>query len=251
MKILSLNGCGIEDVPDLSALTDLKILDLGNNKIFTLGGFPSGLVELILDNNDICDILQITKHVLPNLKKLSVKKNRLAIVPPSLGSVMMNLEFLDISDNKTYQLTREIANLRNLRELYVSNNRMTEIPLEVCKLPLVVLDFSNNRLTRLPSRLLGMGTGITDLKETLQKLILHDNKISEIPSEAQNLKKLTVFDVSKNKLGKVPSAVYGMTSLKELYLGQNSLTSIPRKIIDLQNKLKVLSVDMMPSPSPR
>lgn len=244
LKVLCMNGNKITKVPDMSGLDALQILDLGNNRISKLQKLPTGLVELILDGNNVATISDAIPHPLESLKKFSIRNNKLRKIPGMLSPMMQNLEVLDVSRNQISKYAQNIINLGNLQELYAGNNKMEEIPEEVCKLPLTVLDFSNNQLTRIPERtLLGFkGVGIADLRKSLQKLILSGNQISEIPGEVRDLKMLRVLDVSRNNLGKIPDiVVYGLKVLDELYFDGNGLTEVPENISNLW-RLRVLSL---------
>jgi len=85
---------------------------------------------------------------------LDLSGRNLAKVPSYVFSEI-TLEELDVSNNDlTGALPSEIGNLKNLKVLKASNNKMTGVPAEVGHLEkLEILDLSNNQLTGLPYEL--------------------------------------------------------------------------------------------------
>lgn len=82
--------------------------------------------------------------------------------------VELDLSFNDLSG----ALPSQIGNLRNLKILNASNNKMTGVPAEIGQLAnLEVLDLSNNQLTGLPNELANL--------KNLKTLNLSGNQYSE------------------------------------------------------------------------
>ena len=97
------------------------------------------------------------------------------------------------------------------------------------------LNLSHQHLTEIPKVVFEM--------KQLKTLILHDNKITEIPSEIGqankinelpptigNLKKLELFRIGFNNLEFLPDEFCNLESLTHLYLSYNKLIALPDSI---------------------
>ena len=107
------------------------------------------------------------------------------------------------------ELPREIGNLVNLQELYLSDNQLTEIPKEIGNL------------------------------SKLQILSLTYNGFTQIPKEIGNLFNLRILGLYKNKLKVIPKEIGNLSNLQELFLSDNKLTKIPKELGDLRNLQKL------------
>ena len=70
---------------------------------------------------------------------------------------------------------------------------------------------------------------------------MYDNRLTELPSEIGDSKKLRRLDVSSNQLVSLPTSMQKLNQLEELYLNDNRLTELPSEIGDLK-KLEWLDV---------
>ena len=82
---------------------------------------------------------------------------------------------------------------------------------------------------------------LTDLYN-LQRLDLHNNQLSEIPTEISNLINLQVLYLASNQLTEIPREIGNLTNLRRLYLYGNQLSEIPTEIGNLTN-LQNLALD--------
>jgi hypothetical protein len=121
---LALYNRHIIRLPEILLMNHLKILDLRFNDLQTLpmSGLDNlvSLQEFYLDNNQLVSL----PHGIGNLQKLtvlSVKKNKLIMLPPSLP-LLFNLQQLFISDNNIREVPMVVGSLKSLKKLDASNN---------------------------------------------------------------------------------------------------------------------------------
>ncbi|HRQ41796.1 MAG TPA: COR domain-containing protein [Chloroflexota bacterium] len=70
-------------------------------------------------------------------------------------------------------------------------------------------------------------------REGWTELDLHNQEITELPSEIGQMSSLKSFNISLNKLTAVPPEIGQLSSLKSLDLGGNQLTAVPPEIFQL------------------
>ncbi|MDA0525292.1 leucine-rich repeat domain-containing protein [Methanococcoides alaskense] len=143
-------------------------------------------------------------------------------------AALNNLTTLYLSNNKLTQLPPEIVEIKNLRILFLSNNRFTQFPMELVELKnLIVLDLSSNRLTQFPMELVEL--------KNLKTLFLSDNQFTQLPPEIVELTNLTTLDLSGNQLTQLPPEIVEFKNLTTLDLSGNQLTQLPLEIVELKN----------------
>jgi len=141
---------------------------------------------------------------------------------------------LYLSNNKLTQIPPAIGQLQQLLELCFSNNQLTQIPLEIGQLQhLQNLFLYCNQLTQIPPE-------IGKLRQ-LQHLYLDHNQLTQIPPEIGQLQQLQNLYLSNNRLTQIPPEIGQLQHLQELYLDKNQLTQIPPEIGQLQ-QLHILSL---------
>lgn len=60
-------------------------------------------------------------------------------MPDDFGNILSNLEFLDLSDCQLYTLTRSIIQISNLKELILTKNHLSTLPILPSSLEKLVL----------------------------------------------------------------------------------------------------------------
>ncbi|MHC5855713.1 leucine-rich repeat domain-containing protein [Nostoc sp.] len=147
---------------------------------------------------------------------------------------------LDLSGQELTELPVEIGKLQQLESLIlgkkvegyeldkVSGNNLKTLPLELLGLPnLRKLDISGNPLESIPD----VVTQILHLEE----LILIRVELTEIPDAIANLTNLTQLHLSGNQITQIPEAIANLTNLTQLHLNSNQITQIPEAIAKLTN----------------
>lgn len=154
-------------------------------------------------------------------------------------SILEGLKELDLSDNKiTGSIPAEVGNLTTLTNLNLSDNNISgTIPSSVGNLTnLTNLDLGENSISG------SIPPEIGNLKE-LKSLNLGSNNLSgNIPKEVGNLSMLETLDISSNALtGGLPATITNLEKLENLSVNDNKLTeSVPDEILnsDMWKNLK-------------
>ncbi|MBN1213840.1 MAG: TIR domain-containing protein [Candidatus Lokiarchaeota archaeon] len=153
------------------------------------------------------------------------------------------LEF-EVEDNHVVELNIQhweietlpinFGDLVELKELYLSDNELFELPKSIEKIiSLEILNISNNQIDNLP---INIGNLIS-----LKELIVCYNNIKIIPDEIRDLSSLTRLDLSDNKIEYIPESIGNLSLLSRIDLSYNNLNSLPENIGELKN-LKILNL---------
>lgn len=170
-RVLNLSQTKLEEFPELLDLfTQLRSLDVSKNNLTVI---PESIGQY------------------KSLKNLLVDSNQLSTLPEGLCS-LLSLEVLSANDNKLKQLPKNISQLSNLRSVSLSHNELTTFPVGLCRLKrLDYVDLSENQITLIPIQ-------IQDLNAT--ELNLNLNRISSLPQELVDCKRLKVLRLNNNCL---------------------------------------------------
>lgn len=170
--------------------------------------------------------------MLTTLQTLNVGRNPLTTVPDDLSN-LRSLQSLWLDDcSFEGEFPAPILKLTALRELRLSNNRLTNVPCNINILSrLAVLGLDNNRLTEVPNE-------IQRLQE-LTTLLLRSNLLTELPN--WRLPNLQVLHCSSNQLTALPDTLVHCRALTHLYANSNRLTAIPTGL-DLVKSLQRINL---------
>uniref|UniRef100_A0A4W5RHQ0 Uncharacterized protein n=1 Tax=Hucho hucho TaxID=62062 RepID=A0A4W5RHQ0_9TELE len=135
-KDWDLSGRKLKSVPQilLEQAEEARRLDLQRNKLRQLNWISNlvNLRELNLSRNELNNIKVIPEDVFPHLGKLQFLKlstNRLAKLPADL-SQCHSLSYLNLSNNCLKDL-QALVGLPKLKELFVEQNSLTELPAQL------------------------------------------------------------------------------------------------------------------------
>lgn len=193
---------------DISSLPgeglNLKLLDLGKNKITTI--FPLRFSTTLL--------------------RLELHCNLLTQIETEICQALTSLTALDLSTNRLTELPQEFGNLSKLKSLDIDNNLLHQLPSSFSSLlSLTQLNYAYNKLPSLPTTLFSL--------VSLQALDLHLNSFSSVPSSISELKSLTRLNLSQNQLTSIPPELGSLPLLQDLDLTENHLTEIPNELCTL------------------
>nr|XP_036674703.1 leucine-rich repeat-containing protein 40-like isoform X1 [Drosophila suzukii] len=180
--------------PDISDLHMLEFLDGGHNNIQSLPGgigFLVRLTALLLPYNHIKELPPDLVNM-RSLQKIDLMQNDLTSLPEDMG-LLRKLECLYLQHNDILELP-EFEGNETLSELHASNNFIKTIPKAMCgNLPhLKILDLRDNKITELPDELC--------LLRNLNRLDLSNNTISVLPVTLSSLAHLISLQVEGNPI---------------------------------------------------
>ncbi|WAR05284.1 LRC58-like protein [Mya arenaria] len=177
------------------------------------------------------DLSHSELEVLPNylksdslcLKSLQLSHNNFVIFPEEIGN-FRNLVNIDISNNGLTNIGGALLNLTALQTFSARNNL-----LEASSLPkdfglmtsLETVNFSGNKFVDFPMQ-------ITELV-----LYLGGNCLTEVPAALGNLQKLSSLVLCDNNLNSIPPTFINLRKLRSLSLHNNRITTLPPEIVAL------------------
>lgn len=130
LQYLSLKNDHLKEIPgEIAFLRNLKVLDLSGNDFKILPKSFSNLTnleELFLNDEKYFKIATAIKtlSLLPSLKILHLENDHLKRLPKNIGS-LAHLEMLYLNKNDFNSVPTEIKGLRNLKYLYIRDNRIS------------------------------------------------------------------------------------------------------------------------------
>ena len=203
------------------------------------GGCFVALTSLYLVGNNITR-LPDSPLKLWRLKTLDLSNNNLKEIPPEFLAECFSLETLVVSNNCLTTLPEVVgASLTNLKTVRLNKNRLGErspkkqfsIPRFLLTLPNVkVVDLSSNGLEDIPPP-------ISWSTQQLKELVLADNKIRKLSLVGvEKWAHLERLILNENNLKQVPSGIGDLTSLVSLDLSNNTgITHLPDEMGRLSN----------------
>ncbi|KAL4990115.1 hypothetical protein BDW68DRAFT_155084 [Aspergillus falconensis] len=202
----------------------LEELDVSENDIGQLGGVPSTLRNLRIQNNRLTN-LTAWGH-LGNLQYLDISGSELKNLDAISG--LIHLREL-IADNNNIQNIEGVFGLNGLLTLKLRNNRLASIDFKTAELTrLGELDLSNNELV-----------SVRDIQNlsALSQLDLSHNRLETAPFSSP-LTKLRALKLLDNRLCSLNAGLFPALTL--LYVDKNCLSTILG--LDQTRLLEVLSV---------
>lgn len=196
------------------------------DQIPTIPSTPNDIRVWFADLSNQRTFLEITN--------LNMSLKQLICIPEEI-SLLRNLKYLYLSNNRISTLPETFVNLINLTNLYLSNNRISVLPQGFVNLiNLTHLGLSNNNISTLPD---AFGNLVL-----LKFLYLSNNRISALPNSFGNLKNLYNLLLSNNRISTLPDAFGNLELLKFLYLSNNRISTLLDTFGNLRT-LDTLSLD--------
>jgi len=156
----------------------------------------------------------------------------LSDIPEQVWSLEDSIRILDMSANKLEHLTEDISFLRNIKSLFLNQNRLINLPNELGDLTkLELLSLSYNFLSSLPASLSQL--------HHLRELKVSGNRLREFPLEVTFLPNLQLLDLSLNQLSSLPCTGLCDLQVVDLNLNENNLHYLGEDL-HLCTRLRVL-----------
>ena len=224
LEELALHGNDLSGaIPDLSGLTNLKMLWLASNDLE--GAVPawlngmSGLEDLNLWGNDLIGALPDLSGM-TGLETLQLNGNMLDGGVPDGSMLPPNVKWLLLQENSLGGTISDLSGLTGLRTLWLYGNGLTgEIPAANLPAGLTSLELRNNELTgEIPDL-----TGLADLRY----LRLQQNRLSgTIPGTLGDLERLERLQLNDNRFTGIDAGLANAAdTLQRLHLKDNNFTS--------------------------
>ncbi|EMP82261.1 WGR domain protein [Leptospira santarosai str. CBC1531] len=151
-------------------------------------------------------------------QSIYVDDRKLEEIPDEIGNYQ-DLETLTLYTNVS-KLPDTIGTLKNLKKLSISSKKLTEFPIEICKL--INLEYlyvrSDKKINKLPEEIGNL--------VNLNHLNLCMNKLKDLPKSIQKLTLLKQLNLGENKFETIPTALFGMNSIEELDIRNNPFKNL-------------------------
>ncbi|KAG9011095.1 hypothetical protein FRB94_009238 [Tulasnella sp. JGI-2019a] len=218
-----------------------------------LSGYPDDTDELNINQSRIqsCAPLNLPRFA-KSLKKLCLRQNFITTVDEADFGPLVNLEELDLYDNKIKNLGDALKDHAHLRSLDLSFNLLRHVPEVISTLSAIhTLYFVQNKFTKITNlhnigatlRSLELGGNRIRVIENLDALVnleelwLGKNKISKLEN-LDALSKLQILSVQSNRLVKI-EGLDKLVNLRELYLSHNGI----ERLEGLDSNLTLETID--------
>nr|NP_731852.2 flyers-cup, isoform A [Drosophila melanogaster]AAF54977.3 flyers-cup, isoform A [Drosophila melanogaster] len=235
--------------PDLVNMRSLQKIDLMHNDLTSLPedmGLLRKLDCLYLQHNDILELPEFEGN--EALNELHASNNFIKIIPKAMCSNLPHLKILDLRDNKITELPDELCLLRNLNRLDVSNNTISVLPVTLSSLAhLISLQVEGNPIKTIRRDILQCGT--TRILKTL-----HDRAVAKAKEEGGGVDDAsTSAGISVTRLrggqmddGDIPGNFpdrYKLRHTRTLAVNLEELTSVPDQVFQIARDEGVHVVD--------
>ncbi|XP_013200559.1 leucine-rich repeat and calponin homology domain-containing protein [Amyelois transitella] len=195
--------------------------------------------ELKLSGRKLREFPKPVKYDLSDTVIADLSKNRFSELPDELTTYIY-LEKLLLSQNIIRNVPEAVGSLQSLTYLDLSSNQLTELPREVCQMPLQVLLLQDNMLSTLPKEIGKMST--------LAELDASNNRLTQVPMTLGDCAGLRSLDLSNNQLGLLPLQITYLR-LEHLDVSCNCISSLPLELRNMTT-LITLNLDNNPLVSP-
>ncbi|KAI5626285.1 malignant fibrous histiocytoma-amplified sequence 1-like isoform X1 [Silurus asotus] len=175
---INLSGKRLKSLPSdlLQKGQDVDKADLEKNRLKKVTGISclSNLTELILCRNELSEFPKEISE-LQQLVRLYMNQNNIKSIPDNIFPSLKKLQFLKMSTNKLSQLPSDMNKCETLTYLNLSNNCLKNVQPLVGLRQLNELYLENNWLTELPQALFQ--------SQNLKNFKVHNNRLRKPPEE--------------------------------------------------------------------
>jgi len=145
--------------------------------------------------------------------------------PQEIFELADTLEILNLSGNSLSELPDDLPRLSNLRVLFCSENRFTQLPevLSSC-VHLEMVGFKANHIREVAP---------AAISPWLRWLILTDNQVSALPASISNCTRLQKLMLAGNQLADLSEEMRGCVGLELLRISANRFQALPQWLLQL------------------
>nr|XP_012137946.1 PREDICTED: leucine-rich repeat neuronal protein 1-like isoform X1 [Megachile rotundata] len=224
MKSLDLSKNLIENIysstyMNLNSLEDLNlsknILTVFDDSLLKV--LPT-LLTLNVSYNNIHTVQSVPDKYTSKIFSLDFSHNNIYNLSKTFFELVPNLEYLDLSFNKIHSLMDyDLKHLSSLKVIYINNNFLTLLQMQIYPKSLVELHAGYNQITE-----------IFYESSQLQTLNIQHNNISKINTNLTKLENLKYLNIGANMLSDFPNIK--LENLKTLDMSDNKFIRIPKTL---------------------
>jgi len=164
---------------------------------------------------------------LVELRWLSLAKNNLATLPPTIGE-LPHLTYLSMDHNNLRIIPDELSQLTALKELHLAYNSFEIFSVPFQGKELITLDLSHNQVTKISPLVIEQ----LARQQHFEELLLEYNQLSVLPEGIEKCVHLRRLNISHNQLIKLPDDLGCLEFLKEFRFDNNFLKYPPKTVLD-------------------
>ncbi len=176
------------------------------------------------------DSLEVALLVPMRVKSLDLSDKGLKVLPVEVEQ-FSNLTEIDISSNPALDLVQAfsvLGQLKNLKVLWLTNAKISDIPFQVTSLKaLEELWLNDNNFSVIPASIKAL--------DNLRYVSFFSNNIKNINLKKGDLPKLNQINLCYNKFDTFPTELSILPSLKKIVIWGDSMTVVPNRIKRLKN----------------
>ncbi|XP_070533939.1 uncharacterized protein [Ptychodera flava] len=179
------------------------------------------------------------------LFKLSMNLNDLDQIPAEIAC-MKGLQILELSNNKFAEFPEAICELVSLRHLDLAGNKLKSLPDSICKLKcLRKIWLGWNRFEEFPLQL------CTPVLSELREIHISSNRLmQQLPGKISVLEGLEVLDVENCSFFNLPEVVCELHYLRFIKAANNNIQRLPNRLGESLPNLQILDLEGNPVRDP-
>ena len=231
LEEVSITHTNTKAAPSMCNLDKLRLVNISHNEIeeFANTGLvcdkPTNIGIIDISDNKLHDLVKDFGEITNDLRILSVSRNMISYISPTLFTKMTQLEQVKMDNHRIFLIPQGIfCNNDKITTLFLSHNNALDMPKGLFS------KVENLEFLRLENMTLNnnIWTSIANLTE-LKALYISDNtNIAHFTKTSlQNLKKLQIFDVSGGSLRCIPNGTFDNQNQMRLFnVSENNIQTI-------------------------
>ncbi|WZZ75682.1 hypothetical protein YC2023_087052 [Brassica napus] len=240
IELIDLQGCSsLKSFPDMGQSQHLLVVNLSNCiEIKSFPKVPPSIKKLNLQGTGVRELITLDSFSNQDLGNLVILKLKNCSNLRSLPD-MITFESLEVLNLSGCSELEKIQGLpQNLKELYLANTSINEIPSSLCKL--LTLDMENcKRLRHVPMDLEVVTTTLPKVRELRHVYTVMPLRLKLPSSVSRFYEQIVTLSLHKARLEHIPEDICLMSLLKKLDLSGNCFRNIPVSIKEFSKLLSL------------